>query len=135
MPPYTGRMNPSHTSPRSKHWQLAPIEVSDGVVQGYDDIEQDIFNVLATRKGTDVTRPEFGSNHFDYIDTPEDIFVPNVVREVFLAVKTWVKRAVMDKVEFSGHAPEITMSIYWHVADEVAAEIRRSDVALGVVWI
>ena len=112
MPPYTGRMNPSHTSPRSKHWQLAPLEVSDGVVQGYDDIEQDIFNVLATRKGTDVTRPEFGSNHFDYIDTPEDIFVPNVVREVFLAVKTWVKRAVMDKVEFSGHAPEITMSVY-----------------------
>ena len=121
-------MNAPVLTPRSKHWQLAPLDVSDGVVQGYDDIEQCIFNILSTRKGTDVTRPEFGSNHFDYIDTPEDIFVPNAVREVVLAIQTWEKRAIIDKVEFSGNAPEITMSVHWHVADEVNAQIRMTEI-------
>ena len=121
-------MNAPVLTPRSKHWQLAPLDVRDGVVQGYDDIEQCIFNILSTRKGTDVTRPEFGSNHFDYIDTPEDIFVPNAVREVVLAIQTWEKRAIIDKVEFSGNAPEITMSVHWHVADEVNAQIRMTEI-------
>ena len=121
-------MNAPVLTPRSKHWQLAPLDVSDGVVQGYDDIEQCIFNILSTRKGTDVTRPEFGSNHFDYIDTPEDIFVPNAVREVVLAIQTWEKRAIIDKVELSGNAPEITMSVHWHVADEVNAQIRMTEI-------
>ena len=128
-------MTQARITPRSKHWQLAPLDLlsssgaSDGgIVQGFDDIEQCIFNILSTRKGTDVTRPEFGSNHFDYLDTPEDIFVPNAVREVVLAIQTWEKRAIIDKVEFSGNAPEITMSVHWHVADEVNAQIRMTEI-------
>lgn len=126
-------MNTAQSFHRSKHWQLAPLEVSDGLVQGFDDIEQSIFNVLSTRKGSDVTRPAFGSNHFDYIDSPEDIFVPNAVREVVLAIHTWEKRAVVDKVEFAGHAPEIAMSVYWHAADDVTAEIYRTDMMVRSV--
>ena len=126
-------MNAATLTPRSKHWKLAPLDVSDGIVQGYDDIEQSIFNVLSTRKGTDVTRPEFGSNHFDYIDTPEDIFVPNAVREVVLATQTWEKRAVIDKVEFTGNAPEIDMFVYWHAADDIAAEIRVTKIPVRTV--
>lgn len=126
-------MNATTLTPRSTHWQLAPLDVSDGVVQGYDDIEQCIFNILSTRKGTDVTRPEFGSNHFDYIDTPEDIFVPNAVREVVLAIQTWEKRAVIDKVEFGGNAPEITMTVHWHVADDAVADIRKTDIPVRTV--
>ena len=126
------------TSPRSKHWQLAPLDlqprgasaVSSDVVQGFDDIEQCIFNILSTRKGTDVTRPDFGSNYFDYIDAPEDIFVPNAVREVVLAIQTWEKRAVIDKVEFSGNAPEITMSVHWHAADDVSKEIYTTAIPI-----
>lgn len=129
-------MTQAPLNPRSKHWQLAPLELlssggaSDGVVQGFDDIEQCIFNILSTRKGTDVTRPDFGSNYFDYIDSPEDIFVPNAVREVVLAIQTWEKRAVIDKVEFSGHAPEITMSVHWHAADDVSKEIFTTAIPI-----
>ena len=134
----TQALNSLITSPRSKHWQLAPLDlqprgasaVSSDVVQGFDDIEQCIFNILSTRKGTDVTRPEFGSNYFDYIDAPEDVFVPNAVREVVLAVQTWEKRAVIDKVVFSGNAPEITMSVHWHAADDVSKEIYTTAIPI-----
>ena len=119
-----------NTTPQTRHWQLAPIDSGSDVVTGVDDINQCIINILGTRKGTDVTRPTFGSDHLDYIDTPEDVLVPNVTREVYLAIKTWEKRAVMERVEFEGNAPHITMSVYWHVATEVAGEIYRTDIAI-----
>ena len=119
-----------NTTPQTRHWQLAPIDSGSDVVTGVGDINQCIINILGTRKGTDVTRPNFGSDHLDYIDTPEDVLVPNVTREVYLAIKTWEKRAVMERVEFEGNAPHITMSVYWHVATEVAGEIYRTDIAI-----
>ena len=139
-------MTQAPINPRSQHWQLAPLEllssggasaVSSDVVQGFDDIEQCIFNILSTQKGTDTTRPEFGSNHFDYLDAPEDIFVPNAVREIVLAIQTWEKRAVIDKVEFSGNAPEITMSVHWHAADDAAKDIYTTTLSArgGAAWI
>lgn len=51
-----------YAAPISKHWQLAPE--GSGVVQGEDDIDQCIRNILSTRKGADVTRPDFGSDHY-----------------------------------------------------------------------
>ena len=118
----------NYTAPLSKHWQIAPANHSADAVQGADDIDLCIQNILMTRKGSDPLRPEFGSNYFDYIDQPEDIFLPNAVREVVLAVQTWEPRAVVDKVNFEGAAPHIGMTVHWHVADEVAGEIYITQV-------
>ena len=121
-------------SPISKHWQLAPG--GGGLAQGVDDIDLCIHNILSTRKGSDVTRPDFGSNHFDYIDTPEDVFVPNIVREVVLAIQTWETRVVVDGVTFSGNAPHITMTVRWRVADDVSGEIYGTTLNLEhATWI
>lgn len=121
-------------TPISKHWQLAPGD--SGLAQGVDDIDLCIHNILSTRKGSDVTRPDFGSNHFDYIDTPEDVFVPNIVREVVLAIQTWEKRADVEDVTFSGHAPHITMTVRWRVADDVSGEVYSTAVNLeNATWI
>lgn len=123
-----------YDTPLSKHWQLAPN--GGGLAQGMDDIDLCIHNILATRKGSDVTRPDFGSHHFDYIDTPEDVFVPNVVREVVLAIKTWETRAVVEQVTFSGSTPHVEMSVHWRVADDVAGELYRTAVVLeNAAWI
>lgn len=123
-----------YDTPISKHWQLAPGR--SGLAQGVDDVDLCIRNILSTRKGSDVTRPDFGSNHFDYIDTPEDVFVPNAVREVVLAIQTWEKRAVVENVAFSGNAPHITMTVHWRVADEVSGAIYDTSVNLeNASWI
>ncbi|MFC3873808.1 GPW/gp25 family protein [Neisseria musculi] len=114
-----------YTAPVSKHWQPAPG--GSGLSQGADDIDLCIRNILSTRKGSDVTRPEFGSNLFDYLDAPEDVFIPNAVREVMPAVNTWGKRAVVEKTEFSGHAPHITMTVFCRVADDVSGEIFETS--------
>ena len=120
-------MNYEH--PISQHWQLS--QSGNGITQGADDIDLCIHNILSTRKGSDVLRPDFGSNHFDYLDTPEDVFVPNVVREVILAIQTWEKRAIVENVKFEGNAPHTTMIVMWRIADEIVGELYQSKIYVG----
>ena len=121
------------TAPRSTHWQIAPHGEADNLVQGTADIEQCLHTILGTRKGTDITRPAFGSNHFDWLDTPEDVFIPNCVREVALAIKTWEPRAVLEQVTIAGNATHIAMALHWRVADAVAGDVYRTDILLKAV--
>ena len=119
----------NYEQPLSQHWQLS--QGGSGITQGADDIDLCIRNILSTRKGSDVLRPEFGSGHFDYLDTPEDVFVPNAVRETVLAVQTWEKRAVVEDVRFDGHAPHMRMTVVWRIADDVAGEIYQTQIFAG----
>ncbi|WP_455018975.1 GPW/gp25 family protein [Kingella denitrificans] len=119
----------NYEQPLSQHWQLS--QGGSGITQGADDIDLCIRNILSTRKGSDVLRPEFGSGHFDYLDAPEDVFVPNAVRETVLAVQTWEKRAVVENVRFDGHAPHMHMTVEWRVADDVAGELYQTQIYAG----
>lgn len=119
----------NYEQPLSQHWQLS--QGGSGITQGADDIDLCIRNILSTRKGSDVLRPEFGSGHFDYLDTPEDVFVPNAVRETVLAIQTWEKRAVVEDVRFDGHAPHMRMTVVWRIADDVAGEIYQTQIFAG----
>jgi phage baseplate assembly protein W len=106
------------------HWQLAP-SLDSQAVQGVDDIHQCIDHILSTMKGTDV----FGSDHFQYIDQPEDIAIPNIVREVTLALKRWEKRITVDSVNVEGTAPHFEFVIYWSLTEDVYREIYATRVA------
>ena len=119
----------NYEQPLSQHWQLS--QGGSGITQGADDIDLCIRNILSTRKGSDVLRPEFGSGHFDYLDTPEDVFVPNAARETVLAIQTWEKRAVVEDVRFDGHAPHMRMTVVWRIADDVAGEIYQTQIFAG----
>lgn len=110
-----------------RHWQLSP---DSSAITDIDDITRSIEIILTTKKGSDVLRPTFGSAHLDYLDAPTDILIPNVVREVHLAVQTWEKRAVIKDISFTGTAPHLTMTMAWQVADSVKGEIYKSDFVL-----
>ena len=111
------------------HWQLAP-NIENQVVQGIDDIHQCIGHILSTMKGTDVLRPEFGSDHFRYIDYPEDIAQPNMVREITLALQKWESRIEVDHISIDGQAPHFELTIYWTLVDEVYREIYQTTLAM-----
>ena len=117
--------NPIH----STHWQLAP-NLNKQAVQGIDDIHQCIANILNTLKGTDILRPEFGSDHFQYIDQPEDGAQPNMVREITLALKKWEPRIEVDHIDINGQAPHFELTIYWALVDEVYREIYQTTLAM-----
>lgn len=120
-------MNKQH-SIRSTHWQLAPSTDTAEVVQGINDIHLCIANILSTQKGTDILRPEFGSDHFQYIDYPEDVAVPNFVREITTALQKWEKRIEIEEVIVEGEAPHFTFTVMWHLTDDIYREIYRTTV-------
>lgn len=110
---------------RHTHWQIAPNDIDH--IQGEDDLHQCIKNILATRKGSDVLRPEFGSNHFDYLDQPFDIAVPNMVREIFIAIERFEKRVVLQQVYISGQAPHFTFNLQWRIAEALSRQIYTTE--------
>lgn len=110
-----------------RHWQ---IDADGRAVADIDDINRCIGIILTTKKGSDVLRPTFGSDHLDYLDAPTDILIPNVVREIHLAIQTWEKRAVVRDISFTGQAPHLMMTVHWQVADDVKGEIYKSDFML-----
>ncbi|KGQ48626.1 phage baseplate protein [Gallibacterium anatis 10672-6] len=112
----------------STHWQLAPA-LNEQAVQGIDDIHQCIDNILNTLKGTDILRPEFGSDHFQYIDQPEDVAWPNMVREITLALKRWETRIEVESVHISGQASHFELLIFWTLVDDVYRELYQTQVA------
>ena len=111
----------------STHWQLAQ-NLNEQAVQGIDDIHQCIANILNTLKGTDILRPEFGSDHFQYIDQPEDVALPNMVREITLALQHWETRIEVESLQISGQAPHFELLIFWTLVDDVYRELYQTQV-------
>ncbi|MDE3942142.1 GPW/gp25 family protein [Glaesserella parasuis] len=111
------------------HWQIAPEGVES--IQGEGDLHQCIINILSTRKGSDVLRPDFGSNHFEYIDQPFDIAVPNMVREIFVAIDKWEKRVVVQEVQISGEAPHVFCNVKWCFAEDIERKNYATEFDYG----
>lgn len=110
------------------HWQLAPNDEIQSVIQGIDDIHLCIANILNTLKGSDILRPDFGSDHFRYIDQPEELAIPHFVREITTALQHFEKRIEIDEVKVSGSAPHFSFTIFWSLKDDVYREIYATEI-------
>ncbi len=100
----------------SSYWQfsLAPGEV----VQGLVDIQQCIYVILVTQKGTDPTRPNFGCGIYDYIDKPMNIAVPNMKREIAQAIRLYEPRVKIIRILHTVEDAHVTFKIEWKFADQ-----------------
>lgn len=106
---------------QTPHWQ--PRLGGDGVAQDLDDIGQAIRVILATPKGSDPLRPQFGSNVHKYLDYPIDRARPHVVRETVEAIQAWETRVSVVRVVV-GLAEEsaLRVRVVWAVAGGVQGE-------------
>lgn len=107
---------------RSIHWQ--PALGNFGVVEMLDDIDQAIRIILATPKGSDPHRPEFGSNIWRYIDRPVDQAIPHVVRETVEAIKKWEPRCTLVRVEPFIEESYLTVYVVWKAAPGIERETK-----------
>ncbi|AWX15241.1 phage baseplate protein [Mergibacter septicus] len=110
------------------HWQLAPNNETQSIIQGIEDIHLCIANILNTIKGSDILRPDFGSDHFQYLDQPEDIAIPNIVREIVLALQTWEKRIQIENIRITGTAPHFYFMLEWVVTDDVSQQLYITEI-------
>lgn len=107
-----------YTSITAAHWQPA-LGTPGEVVEGLRDIDQSIRIILATPKGSDAHRPEFGSDLHLYIDWPHDRVTPYLVRETIEAIRRWETRVLVVQVQVQIDASHLTLKVLWRVADGI----------------
>ncbi|WP_433886054.1 GPW/gp25 family protein [Pseudomonas vranovensis] len=107
-----------YTSITAAHWQPA-LGTPGEVVEGLRDIDQSIRIILATPKGSDAHRPEFGSDLHLYIDWPHDRVTPYLVRETVEAIRRWETRVSVVQVQVQIDAAHLTLTVLWRVTDGV----------------
>lgn len=97
---------------KTQDWSLSITEAG-AVVQDLADIEQCIFLIVTTAKGSDPLRPEFGTNIFKYLDKPVSVVRPNLVREVFDGLRSWETRIEVIAVTCEVETSQIIITIEW----------------------
>ena len=117
------------------HWQHRVVPGADAawgeIVSGYDDIDQAIRIIVLTPKGTVPTEPEKFCDALSYIDRPPAIAIPGITREVWDALTRWEPRIVVDRVTVTAVAfHHFRVPIFWRAREDVAAEIRLTEVDL-----
>ena len=68
------------------------------VVEGIEDIKQCVRIILTTTKGSDPLRPLFGSDIWQFIDTPINTAIPNIAAEILNALGKWEQRINIKKL-------------------------------------
>lgn len=82
---------------RSVNWQLS-MNALGLVVEGIEDIKQCVRIILTTTKGSDPLRPLFGSDIWQFIDTPINTAIPNIAAEILNALGKWEQRINIKKL-------------------------------------
>ncbi len=97
---------------KSQNWSLSK-ESQGEIVSDISDINQCIYIIITTIKGSDPFRLTFGCGCWEYVDKPANIAVPNMIREIGKAVAEWEPRATITTITFELTLGHVTFSIYW----------------------
>lgn len=105
------------TDIKSTNWQISTA-VFGAVVQGLADIRQCLTILLATQKGADSLRPEFGSDLYKYIDYPVNIAVPLMKAAMIEAITIWETRIILVKITHTIQNENIIFDVTYKLKDE-----------------
>lgn len=84
---------------KATNWQLSNQMIGE-VVQGIDDIRQCMGIILTTTKGSDPLRPLFGSDIWQFIDTPINTAIANISAEIIDAIGKWEQRIIIKELTY-----------------------------------
>ena len=113
---------------KSKDWGF-DIEKLGAVVEDISDINQCIYIILMTVKGTDPLRPDFGCDIFKWIDRPVNEAIPNMIKEAVLAINKYEPRVVVTRIVPKIDVSNVSLRIEWETVS--STEIGSIQVTYG----
>jgi phage baseplate assembly protein W len=100
------------------------------IVADLKDIEQCIDIILHSSLRSVPTLPDFGCDILPWLDRPQDIAIPGIIRAVVEAIELWEPRVDIVKVLAEITAPgQVLITIVWRVKDGV--ETYAQEVLIG----
>lgn len=123
-----------------RHWSVKVARRDPGadaapdtfghIVTALDDIEQAIFNLILTPKGSVPTEPLKGVDWAGVVDRHPDIGIPLLSREIWDQLAIWETRIVVDRVEIAqGAFSRFTVRIAWRPVESVLDDLRVTEVS------
>jgi phage baseplate assembly protein W len=107
-------------------WQLS-VNNPGGVVESVNDIAQCIRTIVASVKGSDPLRPDFGIDFFKYQDRPINWAIPNVIKDVIDALTTYEPRAEILRLTPTVTQERLQFAIYWQPANKSQLDMLPED--------
>lgn len=108
----------------STNWS-PELELEGQIVENIQDINQAIFIILSSPVGCDPHRPDFATNIQDYIDRPQNVAIPLLVRDIQESIIKWEPRIdiVSIDVDFLPEEIErIEVTIVWQLKNSTLQE-------------
>ncbi len=96
----------------SANWQLSAT-VQGQIVQGVDDIGQQIDLVLGTAVGSDPLRPLFGCDFQPYLDSPMNEVLPSLVAAILKAAERWLPTVTIESITAAPDVSTIALKVKW----------------------
>ncbi len=77
-------------------------------LDGLDHLRQSIWDILTTRRGERIMRPEYGSNFQEFVDRPVNpMFLLDLYYECVVAIHRWEPRARVVRISADAYWPNI----------------------------
>jgi uncharacterized protein len=88
--------------PRIQSWPLGPIDADGRLGWSVDDksVRETMLNILLTRPGERMQRPDFGAGLLNFVHQPNNETTRNLIAGVVSkALKQWEPRVVVETVD------------------------------------
>jgi phage baseplate assembly protein W len=112
-----------------KVYQLSQLGVG-AIVTGISAVKQRIDIILRTIKGSDPLRPLFGSDVYQFIDSPVNMAVPNIKKAIFDALNLWEPSVQINSITHEINVSQLTFNIAFTTLDDQEASLSWSPLAL-----
>ncbi len=89
------------------------------IVKDVAAINQSIFLILTTSRGTDPMRPLFGSTIYQYLGTPTNIAIAGIKASIVEALSVWEKRIQVVRVTHKVSVDKLQFIIVYKAGDGV----------------
>lgn len=96
----------------SANWQLSSKAIGE-IVQGVEDIGQQIDLVLSTAVGSDPLRPLFGCDFMPYIGQPISQVLPSLVAAINQAAERWLPNIAIEAITARPDVSTLALAVTW----------------------
>jgi uncharacterized protein len=100
------------TEVKNSEWSLSNDD-QGSIVEGSDDINQCLYNILFTVPGSDPTRPDFGCEIYKYIDTNPLKNINSMIKAISDAIFKWETRVGISSISYFIQNENIQFGINW----------------------
>lgn len=121
----------NRTTIKNVHWQMARAQaqpVWGGIATDLADLHQEIRQCILTPKGSVPLNPEKGCDLDQFRDRPMNVRSLFVVDEVREALRRWVPRIRVDRIDVEAGFSQISLRVTWSPVEGVAAQFEQTEV-------